>query len=63
MKTKLESLSGDMFKSFDKSEIGNLGQIVGGKRVTKSSTTGWYSCDKGDDDAWFATKKEARADC
>jgi hypothetical protein len=60
MRNKLESLSEVMFKNFEKHEIGNLGQIVGGRKVTKSSSTGWYSNDKNGDNAWYPTKKEAR---
>jgi len=60
MENKLESLSGVMFKNFEKHEIGNLGQIVGGRRVTKSSSTGWYSNDNNGDNAWYVTRKQAR---
>lgn len=49
-----------MFKNFEKNETGNLGKILGGWKVTKSSSTGWYSNDKNGDSAWYATRKEAR---
>ncbi len=37
---KLESLNQNLFKNFEKAQISNLGQILGGKK-TKSSSTGW----------------------
>ena len=60
MKRKLEPLSGDLFKNFEKHEIGDLGQIVGARKITQSSSTGWYSNDKGEDTTYYTTKKEAR---
>ncbi len=67
-KLELEPISGSMFDNFKKEEIGNLGEIIGG-RASKSKTTGWFSCDTGrgrnkvESGGYFTSRREARRSC
>jgi len=57
---KLEKFEGLKFINFEKFEIGNLGQILGGKKNTQSGSTGWWCNDSNgtDDGPWVVRKKD-----
>jgi len=57
---KFENLNDDLFKKFEKSEIGDLGKLIGGKKRTQSDSTGWWCNDStgSDQGPWEIDKKD-----